>query len=217
MRKLVREKKLHQDPSAKASGLAQCRVLEEPETRREGEETGEIQKKYMVRWRRGTHGGQRKQEQAQEDKQESCGHIGTSLTPAIQGTKVSLTLSGEQMPVRSTSVACQCAPRPLYTKDRCWLACPRVSAGRARVRRAELPGDPSAESNLPPVVDGDHSSSKGLCCLCSSPHLAPCSHGTFGSSTRLTSELPCCEHVRWEHAINAGQPTNRLSYYYSRH
>lgn len=41
---MVREKKLHQDPSAKASGLAQCRVLEEPETRREGEETGEIQK-----------------------------------------------------------------------------------------------------------------------------------------------------------------------------
>lgn len=111
----------------------------------------------MVRWRRGTHGGQGKEEQAQEDKQESCRHTGTGLTPAIQGTTVSPTLSGEQMPVRPTSVACQCAPRPLYTEDRCWLACLRVSAGHARVRTAELPGDPSAESKLPPVVDdGDH-------------------------------------------------------------
>lgn len=36
MRKFVREKKLHQHPSAKASGLAHCRVFEEPETRRGG-------------------------------------------------------------------------------------------------------------------------------------------------------------------------------------
>ena len=45
MRKFVREKKLHQDSSAKASGLAHCRVLEEPETRRGGEETGDAWKK----------------------------------------------------------------------------------------------------------------------------------------------------------------------------
>lgn len=90
------------------------------------------------------------------DNQESCGHTRTGLTPAVQGTKVSPSLSGEQTPVRLTGVACQSAPRTFYTEDGCWLAHLRVSAGRARVRKAELPGDPSVESNFPPIAAGDH-------------------------------------------------------------
>lgn len=127
-------------------------------------------------------------------------------------------LSGEQTPVRPTSVACQCASRPRYTEDRCWLACLGVSAGRARVRRAELPGDPSVESNFPPAADGDHfPCQRGFVVSVHLPAWHPAHDGTFGSSTHLTSELLCCERVRWEHAINAGQPTNRPSYYYIRH
>jgi len=48
-RECVREKRLHQDPSTKASGLAHCRVFEVPETRRGGEETGKAWKKATLR------------------------------------------------------------------------------------------------------------------------------------------------------------------------
>lgn len=86
------------------------------------------------------------------------------------------------------------------------------------VRRAELLGDPLIESNFPPIADGDHfPHQRGFVVSIYLPiwHLAL--HGTLSSPTSLTLELLCYEHVRQEHAIDAGQPTNRLSYYYSRH
>lgn len=144
----------------------------------------------------------RRQGQVSDQQQCNTGH--RSLTTLQRAAKT----------MRSTGVGCQHAPRLPYTEDRClgavlasllWCLCRTYQSENSKV----LMGSFSRSFLI-------LSLSKGLCCLHSSPHLAPRSRGAFDSSTRLTLELLCCERVRREHAINTGQPTNRLSYYYSR-